>query len=63
VTLPHLEHRSLNGFVLETLGRVPEPGEELELPGMEIKILEATETQVLRARIRKTHPARPEGVD
>ncbi len=57
VSLPHLEHRSLNGFVLEELGRVPESGESLEVPGVEIEILDATETQVLRARLRRTHGA------
>lgn len=60
VSLPHLEHRSLNGFVLEELGRVPRSGEKVELPGLEIEILEATETQVVRARLRKTHPATAE---
>src|SRR5688572_5054427 len=29
-TLPQLEHRSLNGYLLEELGRVPEPGEKIE---------------------------------
>jgi putative hemolysin len=61
VSLPHLEHRSLNGFVLEELGRVPEAGERIDLPGLEIEILEATETQIVRARLRKTHAAAPEG--
>ena len=28
VSLPHLDHRSLNGFLLETLGHVPEVGEQ-----------------------------------
>ena len=55
VSLPHLEHRSLNGYVLEELGRVPEPGEKLHLPGLEIEIVEATETQVVRARLRRLH--------
>lgn len=54
LSLPQLEHRSLNGFLLEEMGRVPSPGDRLELPGLDIEILEATETQVLRARLRKT---------
>jgi putative hemolysin len=53
VSLPHMEHRSLNGFVLEELGRVPEPGERIERNGILIEILEASETQVLRARLKK----------
>jgi putative hemolysin len=54
VSLPHLEHRSLNGFILEEMGHVPEAGETLDWPGLRIEILEASETQVLRARLRKT---------
>jgi putative hemolysin len=53
VSLPQLEHRSLNGFILEELGYVPERGEVVEREGVQIEILEATETQVLRARLRK----------
>src|SRR5690606_3811928 len=56
VSLPYLEYRSLNGFILEELGRVPEAGEKVELPGLEIEIVEASETQVVRARLRKLHP-------
>jgi len=54
VSLPYLEYRSLNGFVLEELGRVPDEGERIEVPGLEITILEATDTQILRARLRRT---------
>jgi putative hemolysin len=57
VSLPHLDHRSLNGFILEELGRVPEKGEKMSLPGLAIEILDATETQVLRARLTRTQPA------
>jgi putative hemolysin len=52
-TLPQLEHRSLNGYLLEELGRVPEPGEQLEREGILIEVMEATETQVTRARLRR----------
>jgi putative hemolysin len=51
--LPQLEHRTLNGYLLEELGRVPEPGERLERDGILIEVLEATETQVTRARLRR----------
>jgi putative hemolysin len=54
LSLPQLEHRSLNGFILEEMGRVPAVGERLELPGLEIEIVDASETQVRRARLRKT---------
>jgi putative hemolysin len=53
VSLPKDEHRSLNGFILEELGHVPKHGDSLEQAGVRIEILEATETQVLRARLTK----------
>ena len=53
VELPNAEHRSLNGFILEELGHVPAPGERLERSGVLIDVLEATETQVLRARLTR----------
>ncbi len=53
MSLPVIEHRSLNGFILEEVGHVPEKGEFLEHEGLRIDILEASDTQVLRARLRK----------
>jgi putative hemolysin len=50
-SFPQLEHRSLNGYLLDELGYVPAPGEEIEREGVVIHIVEATETQVLRARL------------
>jgi putative hemolysin len=54
VDLPTLEHRSLNGFILEELGYVPSVGEALERSGVRIEVVEATDTQVLRARLTRT---------
>jgi CBS domain containing-hemolysin-like protein len=62
-TLPQLEHRSLNGYLLEELGRVPEPGEKLERDGLAIEVLDATDTQVLRARLRRTSAAQTHNAD
>ena len=53
VSLPQFEHRSLNGFLLEELGHVPEPGEILVHEDARIEVLEASETQVLKARIKR----------
>jgi CBS domain containing-hemolysin-like protein len=53
VSLPLEENRSLNGFILDELGYVPEPGEALDVAGVRIEVLEATETQVLRARLNR----------
>lgn len=49
--LPQLEHRSLNGYLLEEFGRVPSSGERLDRDGIVMEVLEATETQVLRVRL------------
>ena len=54
--LPLLEHRSLNGYLMEELGRVPQPRETVERQGLVIEVLDASETQVLRARITRTAP-------
>jgi CBS domain containing-hemolysin-like protein len=59
--LPEEEARSLNGLILEELGRVPGRGETLTLPGLQVRILDASETQVLRARLTRMQPTE-EGV-
>jgi putative hemolysin len=51
--LPLLEHRSLNGYLMAELGRVPQARERIERQGLEIEVLDASETQVLRARITR----------
>ncbi len=58
---PLLEHRSLNGYLLDELGRVPEPGEVIERQGVRIEVLAATETQVTRARLTRVSGAQREG--
>ncbi len=64
LSLPTLEHRSLNGFILEELGRVPAVGESLERCGVRIEVVEATETQVTRARLTRVHSGpRPTALD
>ena len=53
VSLPKDEHRSLNGMILEELGHVPAQGDSFEAAGVRIDIVEASETQVLRARVTR----------
>lgn len=53
LSLPHLENRSLNGLILDELGRVPAEGEVVELGNLRVEILEATETQVRRASLSR----------
>lgn len=61
-SFPLLEHRSLNGFLLEELGHVPAVGESLEASGIRIEVTDASETQVLRARLtRHSPPTEPMG--
>jgi magnesium and cobalt exporter, CNNM family len=60
VALPRLEHRSLNGFILEELGHVPEPGETMKRAGVLIEVIEASETQVIRCRLRRVGASGPD---
>jgi putative hemolysin len=53
VELPQDDHRSLNGFILDELGYVPDAGETLTRGGVTLEILEATDTHVVRVRIRR----------
>ena len=50
---PVVEYRSLNGFLLGELGRVPEAGEVVEHGDVRIRVVASTDTQVTRARIRR----------
>jgi CBS domain containing-hemolysin-like protein len=59
-SFPQLEHRSLNGYLLEELGRVPEGGEVVERDGVIIEVLEASDTQLLRARLRRAPERQPQ---
>jgi len=51
--LPVQEHRSLNGFLLESLGRVPPAGETVRIEDIEFEIIDAESTQVDRVRMRR----------
>ena len=54
-TFPQLEHRSVNGYLLDELGHVPKSGEELQREGIRIRIEAATDQLVLRARLTRLH--------
>ena len=61
-SFPHLEHRSLNGYLLDELGHVPRPGEEFVREGVLVQIVEASDTQVLKALLVRPHaPTEGEG--
>ena len=59
VNLPKLEHRSLNGLILEELGHVPSSGERLLCDGVRIEIIQATETHVVRAQVTRLTDPKP----
>lgn len=51
--LPMQEHRSLNGLLLEALGRVPHAEETVRVGGVEIEVIDAESTGVGRVRMRR----------
>lgn len=53
-SFPQTEHRSLNGYLLDVLGYVPNAGEEIRYDGVTFRILESSETQVLQALLSIT---------
>ncbi len=60
-TLPVLEHRSLNGYLAQKFGRVPDPHESVDAEGLRIEVISSTDTYVTRARI--TRIPEPPSVD
>ncbi len=52
-SFPLLEQRSLNGYLLQEFGRVPEPDDSIERDGIRIRVLAATDTQVVQARLTR----------
>jgi len=52
------EHRSLNGYLLNELGRVPKRGETTEREGVRIEVLGASDTQITQCRLVRL-PAEP----
>jgi CBS domain containing-hemolysin-like protein len=53
VELPADERRTLNGFILEEIGHVPRRGDSFVSGSVRVDILEATHTQVVRARVTR----------
>ncbi len=54
--LPAGDNRSLNGFILEEFGRVPERGMSLDAGQAHIEVVQASDTRVLRVRLRRSKP-------
>lgn len=51
--LPEGDYNTLAGLVLEKLGRIPEPGDELVVDGFELRIISASPTRIGKIRVRK----------
>lgn len=59
-TFPLLEHRSLNGYLLDVLGRVPKPGEKLVREGVQIEVVRATDKHVVSVRLSRPGAKAPD---
>ena len=55
------EHRSLNGYLLHELGRVPQRGEATEREGVRIEVLGASDTQITHCRLVRLPAESPDG--
>jgi magnesium and cobalt transporter len=53
LTLEERDFDTVGGFVVSTLGRVPEQGESLRADGLTIEVLHADPRRVYRVRIRR----------
>jgi putative hemolysin len=59
-TLPKRDYETIAGLVLSTLGRIPRTGEEFQVPGYTITVLEADTRRVVAVKIAANRPAVPE---
>jgi len=51
--LPDGEYNTIAGLVLANLGRIPEPGDEVVVGGLELRVISASATRIGKIRIRK----------
>ena len=58
--LPKRDYETIAGLVLSTLGRIPRTGEEFQVPGYTITVLEADSRRVMAVKIAATRPAHPD---
>jgi len=54
--LPEEEHDTLAGLIMETLGRLPEKGEAVEIADTRLTVLSKSENRILRLRVEKISP-------
>jgi len=58
-SLPKRDYETLAGLVLATLGRIPRTGEEFQVPGYTITVLEADARHVAAVKIAPAAPGAP----
>jgi putative hemolysin len=58
--LPKHDYETIAGLVLSTLGRIPRTGEEFQVPGHTITVLEADSRRVIAVKIAANRPVHPE---
>jgi CBS domain containing-hemolysin-like protein len=64
VDIPREGFGTIGGYLLAQLGRVPVVGEQLDLDGLHVEVLEAERRRVMRVRVRRKvvkPPAVPAG--
>jgi CBS domain containing-hemolysin-like protein len=52
VKLPESSYNTIAGLVLDVLGRVPEPGDEISIAGLDLRIVSASPTRIGKIRIK-----------
>ncbi len=50
--LPEGDYNTIAGLVLSALGRIPEPGDEVVVAGLELRVISASATRVGKIRVR-----------
>ncbi len=53
VDLPPGDYNTVAGLLLKVLGRIPEPGEEVVVEGLDLRVISASATRIGKVRIRK----------
>jgi CBS domain containing-hemolysin-like protein len=59
-TIPKRDYETIAGLVLSTLGRIPRTGEEFQVPGYTITVLEADSRRVVAVKMAATRPVPPD---
>ncbi len=53
VDLPEGDYNTIAGLVLQALGRIPEPGDEAVVAGLEMRVVSASATRIGKVRVRR----------